>query len=158
MSHPLLKVPRAVYEDLMANLARSGRGIKEAGAFLLGKQRDGVREVQSYLLYDQVAVESSRNHDYVVFTAEEMGRAWDHCYRLGLEVIADVHTHPAGCAQSATDKAHPMVAIAGHVALIVPWFALKDTLPFALGVHVFLGNGRWLSHFGGEAASAIELI
>jgi proteasome lid subunit RPN8/RPN11 len=157
MSPPLLKMPRALYGRLIADLAKSGRGVKEAGAFLLGQADNQARQVSSYLMYDVVATESSRKHAYVAFTAEEMARAWEHCYATGMQVVADVHTHPFGPQQSVTDRAHPIVSIPGHVALIVPFFALRNPQPVDLGVHIFSGGGRWLSIFNQAAHSAIHL-
>jgi proteasome lid subunit RPN8/RPN11 len=157
MSPPLLEMPGALYSALIGDLAKSGRGIKEAGAFLLGSPGEERRLVSSYLMYDRVAIESSREHAYVAFTAEEMARAWDHCYRTGLQAVADVHTHPAGPSQSVTDRLHPIVSLAGHVALIVPFFALRNPQPVDLGVHVFLGEGRWRSMFREQAGNAILL-
>lgn len=157
MSPPLLEMPRELYGALIGDLAKSGRGVKEAGAFLLGNHDDAGRRVTSYLMYDVVAQQSSLEHDYVAFTAEEMARAWDHCYRTGLQVVADVHTHPLGPAQSPTDRAHPIVSVTGHVALIVPHFALRDPRPADLGVHVFLGAGQWRSMFMQQARDAILL-
>lgn len=157
MSRRLLKMPLALYGSLIADLARSGRGSREAGAFLLGRADNLRRHVSSYLMYDVVAPESSREHDYVAFTSEEMARAWQHCYAIGLEVVADVHTHPRGPAQSITDRAHPIVSMKGHVALIVPHFAMKNPRPADLGVHIFEGGGRWTSLFGTDAGDAILL-
>jgi proteasome lid subunit RPN8/RPN11 len=161
MSRPLLEIPGELYESLITDLAASGRGVKEAGAFLLGDlepSREGQRRlVRSYLMYDQVAPLSSSQHAYVAFTAEEMARAWEHCYSVGMQVVADVHTHPLGPAQSKSDRAHPIVSIAGHVALIVPYFAMGSTRPQDLGVHVFGGQGRWASFFREEAAAAIQI-
>lgn len=94
MLPPLLEIPNGIYSALIADLAKSGGGIKEAGAFLLGHQEDRTRRVLSYLMYDVVAPESSRRHNYVSFTADEMARAWNYCYANGLQVVADVHTHP----------------------------------------------------------------
>ena len=36
MSHPLLEVPQSLFQALITDLAKSGRGVKESGAFLLG--------------------------------------------------------------------------------------------------------------------------
>ncbi|MES9841937.1 MAG: Mov34/MPN/PAD-1 family protein [Candidatus Thiodiazotropha endolucinida] len=158
MSPPLLEMPRKVYSALIADLARSGRGIKEAGALLLGYADGRGRCVSTYLMYDIIAPESSRKHAYVAITAEEMASAWDHCYATGLQVVADVHTHPFGPRQSISDRANPIVSVAGHVALIVPYFALRDPQPADLGVHVFEGAGRWRSMFHQEAHNSIFLI
>lgn len=160
MSLPLLEMRQDLYDELVRDLAKSGRGVKEAGAFLLGDLREPgtrPRQVRSYLMYDVVAPDSNREHDYVAFTAEEMARAWEHCYRTGLQVVADVHTHPLGPGQSETDQAHPIVSLEGHVALIVPYFALRSPLPVDLGVHVFLGAGQWRSMFHEQAREAVLL-
>lgn len=158
MSRPLLEVPRALYDALIRDLAASGAGVKEAGAFLLGEQCNiGARRVTSYLMYDTIAPVSSRAHKYVTLTGEDMARAWDHCYRTGLQVVGDVHTHPAWPQQSDSDRAHPMVSVAGHVALIVPFFAQRQPRPADLGVHLFLGEGRWHSRFGAHAEEALRL-
>jgi len=157
MSHPLLDIPHTVFQALIADLARSGRGVKESGAFLLGRQDGTHRIVTAYLTYEDVAPNSSSQHDYVAFTAEEMAAAWEYCYTTGLQVVADVHTHPLGPRQSPSDRAHPIVSVAGHVALIVPNFAQGSPQPRDLGVHLFGGAGRWQSMFGDEAHAAIRL-
>lgn len=157
MSRPLLEMPRAVYDALISDLAESGRGIKEAGAFLLGHTDDRGRRISSYLMYDAVATESSRKHAYVAFTAQEMARAWEHCYINDVQVVADVHTHPMGSEQSISDRAHPIVSVAGHVALIVPYFGLRNPRPSDLGVHVFEGARRWRSRFRQAACDSIVL-
>lgn len=157
MSHPLLELPQSMFQALIVDLAKSGRGVKESGAFLLGKQEGSRRLVTSYLMYDKVAPESSRSHAYVAFTAEEMARAWEHCYATGQQVVADVHTHPFGPAQSVSDRAHPIVSVASHVALIVPNFAQGSPQPRDLGVHLFGGAGRWHSMFNHDAQAAVRL-
>jgi proteasome lid subunit RPN8/RPN11 len=157
MSRPLLEMPRAIYESMIADLAASGRGVKESGAFLLGQSGNEERRVSTYLMYDVVAPASSQKHAYIVLTADEMARAWQHCHATGLEVMADVHTHPTGPGQSVTDRAHPIVAVKGHVALIVPYFALCSPEPADLGVHVFEGAGKWRSMFRRAAQDAIRL-
>lgn len=156
MPPPRLEIPRGLYDSLIVDLARSGRGVKESGAFLLGAFDGQRRCVSSYLMYDKVAPLSSRQHAYVAFTAQEMARAWEHCYAVGLQVVADVHTHPFGPAQSVSDRAHPIVSVAGHVALIVPNFATGDPQPRDLGVHLFGGCGRWDSMFHEQASQAIR--
>ena len=107
MSRPLLEVPARLYEQLIQDLAASGRGVRESGAFLLGTIDGRIRKVTSYIMYETIAPVSSREHDYVALTGQEMAAAWDHCYRVGLEVVADVHTHPLGPARPAAISAHP---------------------------------------------------
>lgn len=157
MSRPLLEIPARLYGQLIHDLAASGRGVKESGAFLLGTDDGRIRKVSSHLMYEAIAPVSSGEHDFVALTAEEMAAAWDHCYRVGLKVVGDVHTHPLGPAQSLSDRAHPMVSVAGHVALIVPRFAMLSPTPADLGVHIFHGGSRWTSIFGEQAHAAIVI-
>lgn len=157
MSLPRLEIPHCLYNSLIVDLAQSGRGMKESGAFLLGTLDGQRRRTTSYLMYDKVAPLSSSQHAYVALNAEEMARAWEHCYAVGLQVVADVHTHPFGPAQSISDRAHPIVSLAGHVALIVPYFAKGSPQPRDLGVHLFGGCGRWRSMFRDEALEAVRL-
>lgn len=157
MSPPLLEMPRALFEEIMQALAKSGSGVRESGAFLLGDQVSGRRRVESYLMYDVVAPVTSRAHNYVALTGQDVGRAWEHCYRAGVQVVADVHTHPFGPGQSISDRGQPIVSITGHVALIVPYFAMRQPCPVDLGVHLFLGDGQWESRFGAQAREALHL-
>ena len=157
MPLPLLEIERALYARLMADIARSGRGVKEAGAFLLGSIAPETRKATSYIMYDMVALESSRKHAYVAFTSQEMARAWEMCYASGLQVVADIHSHPQGPQQSLSDRANPIVSLPGHVALIAPFFAMRNPQPVDLGVHIFEGAGRWRSMFQAEARNTISL-
>jgi proteasome lid subunit RPN8/RPN11 len=158
MSRPLLELESTLYSLLISDLAASGAGVKEAGAFLLGDCGDSrCRRVKSYLMYDVIAPGSSRAHDYVALTGEEMAAAWNYCYRAGLQVVADVHTHPGWPTQSHSDRANPIVSVPGHVALIVPFYALSEPKPRDLGVHLFMGEGLWRSMFDCEAEGALRL-
>jgi hypothetical protein len=54
-----------------------------------------------------------------------------------VRVIADIHLHTgSGVRQSHTDAAHPMVARAGHLALIAPQFGRGVTRVDQLGAHL----------------------
>jgi hypothetical protein len=51
--------------------------------------------------------------------------------------------HPGGSGQSASDKAHPMVTQAGHLALILPQFARAPIRREEIGMYRYLGNSAW---------------
>lgn len=92
------------------------------------------------------------------FDGRAFSRLWDVCEAKGLIVAADVHTHPGPCVQqSAIDKANPMVANAGHVALIVPNLATRPVRPKEVGVHEYRGDGGWRSWYGRDAAVRLSV-
>lgn len=91
------------------------------------------------------------------FHAEGYQRLSELCRREGLQVIGDAHTHPTDCVrQSATDSGNPMVARAGHVALIVPRFARGRVRLKEVGVARYLAPG-WESWWGREAARRLQI-
>jgi hypothetical protein len=61
-------------------------------------------------------------------------------------VVADVHVHPGGYGQSASDQADPVMPRAGHIAMIIPDFARRQTSPGGIGLYEYLGNGAWRDH------------
>lgn len=153
MSAPQLEVSVGLWSQLIRDLARTGEGRKESGAFLLG-QLTPERKVTEYLLYSDVAPDS-QHVDYVLLRGRHMARVWDECENKRLKVVADVHTHPGAPFQSRSDRANPIISVSGHIALIVPNFATGDATPYSVGFHEFLGDGKWESWFKSDAAARL---
>ena len=94
----------------------------------------------------------------ITFTADGYTALAALCRRDGLQVVADIHTHPGrNVRQSPTDAAHPMTALPGHIALIAPHYARGATSPADLGVHVLQTGGQWQSAYGRDAARIVQL-
>jgi proteasome lid subunit RPN8/RPN11 len=87
----------------------------------------------------------------VVFDGAGFGPLWRLCRETGLEVVADVHTHPGAARQSDADRRHPMIATAGHFALIVPDFAARVPRSQELGLYEYAGAHQWRDHSGRAA-------
>ncbi|MGO4222803.1 Mov34/MPN/PAD-1 family protein [Lysobacter sp. TAF61] len=154
----LLEMSAIHWRSLILELRLRGKGRRESGAFLLGTANgsNGPRRVSAWLNYEQLDPHCAE-HDYIRIRTEAFPLLWDYCQARELEVLADVHTHPWGPRQSASDKHHPMVSVCGHVALIVPNFAQGDIHPGDVSVNIYQGGGNWISHYGAEAAAAIHL-
>jgi hypothetical protein len=63
--------------------------------------------------------------------------------KLTTLIEAAVHTHPGSSHQSESDRAHPMVSRAGHLALIVPSFTRQRVRRTEVGLYRYLGAKRW---------------
>ena len=135
----------------LAELARRGRGVHESGAFLLGRLRGERRLIEQFVYYDALEPHCLET-GIVVFDGAGFGPLWALCRETGLRVVADVHTHGCGARQSRLDRENPMVALAGHVALIVPDFARRVGGPAELGIYQYEGEHRWHDHSGLRAA------
>lgn len=118
---------------------------RESGAFLLGKDEDGQKEILEFVFYDDIdphALDSGIVH----FSGNKFPKLWELCRSRGYGVVADVHVHPAGYWQSGSDRAEPAMPRAGHIAFIIPDYARRATRPGGIGMYEYLGNGGWLDH------------
>jgi proteasome lid subunit RPN8/RPN11 len=145
----LLRMRRSEWDAMITELRRRGHGRRESGAFLLA-DRDGVPTTVTRVVYlddlDPNCLTGGISFDGLAYS-----KLWDICDAENRRVIGDVHTHPgAGVRQSPIDAANPMVAQAGHIALIVPHFAMRAIKPTAVGVHRYDGE-RWLTWTGRQA-------
>lgn len=150
----MLEFAPGVWQALMHDLRERGQGRRESGAFLLDRRDDPRRVVKAWLPYDEIDADAL-NSDHIRLSTAAFGRLWQWCDHRQFRVIADVHTHPWGPGQSDSDRAFPMIAFVGHIALIVPNFAQGNPQPLDVSFNVYRGGGRWFSALGHAAASKI---
>jgi len=132
-----------LWQRLTAKLRERGRAAtRESGAFLLGYRGDGRARIVDFILFDDLDPHTL-DTGIVRFDGRYFGALWDTCKRRSLSVVADVHVHPGGCGQSASDRDHPMISRAGHVAFILPDFARPPVRPQSVGMYRYLGDKRW---------------
>ncbi len=156
MAAPLLGVRQGLWEELIVHLRQRGGGVRESGAFLLGHKAEAMRTVTAFLPYEQLQADALQG-DYVSLNAASFATLWALCGKEGLSVVADVHTHRFGAGQSRSDRENPMIALRGHVALIVPNFAQGVRGFQGVGMYVYQGSHQWLSHGGSDVAQCIRL-
>ena len=158
-----LAIDATLFATLVEELKRRGGGVRESGAFMLASASldplaagDAWHSVTALAFYDDL--DPACLTGGITFSANGYTALGVVCRRDGVRVVGDIHTHPRRWAdQSPIDAAHPMVAIPGHIALIVPKFALGAVRPSDLGAHVFGGTMRWTSHFGDDVASVLRV-
>jgi proteasome lid subunit RPN8/RPN11 len=143
---PRLVCSASTWNAGVQELARRTNGsTRESGALLLGRQGNRTRRVVEFMFYDDIDPSCLRN-GIVELDGRRLGPVWTRCRERKLDVVADVHVHPGGCQQSASDKKNPMVAEPGHFALILPDFAKRRRRPGAIGIFEYLGGRRWTDH------------
>ena len=129
----------------VAELKRRTLGRRESGAFLLGTKSKNVCRIKEFVFYDDIDPNALAT-GIVLIDGRLLGSLWDRCRKTGQTVVADVHVHPGGFRQSASDKANPIIAEVGHIAIILPYYANRDTMPPGIGVHEYLGARQWRDH------------
>lgn len=143
-----------VWDAGVAELRKRAGGRRESGAFLLGSKGPR-RRIEEFVFYDDIDPDCLRN-GIVEIDGRRLGDLWRHCRERGLEVVADVHVHPGGHAQSASDKANPVMAEVGHLAVILPDYAAVRTRPGGIGFFRYLGARRW-ADLGAARLSAFHV-
>jgi proteasome lid subunit RPN8/RPN11 len=132
-----------IWWRLMSGLRQRGCGCsRESGAFLLGRRQNGMAQIVDFVLYDDLDP-NCLSTGIVRFDGRYFGRLWEICKQRSLIVIADVHTHPGASDQSHSDRNHPMISRVGHIALIVPRFAVIPVRRSEIGMYRYQGAKLW---------------
>ena len=148
--HALLRMRSAHWRAMVAELGRRGRGERESGAFLLGDREGDRRTVTEVVYLDDLDPDCLTGG--ISFNGFAYSKLWDICDAKKKVVIGDIHTHPSRwVGQSDIDTANPMLAQEGHVALIVPDYAIRAIAAEEVGVHRYDGVG-WQTWTDEEAA------
>jgi hypothetical protein len=138
-----LTCSRRLWRHLVAELERRSEGEHESGAFLLGVMRKDKREVQDFIFYDDVDP-GAYSTGVCILHGDGFAKLWAECRRRKMTVVADAHTHPEAAFQSWSDKANPMVARAGHIAIIIPNYARMPVLMNGIRIYEYCGQHEWI--------------
>jgi proteasome lid subunit RPN8/RPN11 len=134
---------RRRWRAIIRELERRGRHEHEAGAFLLGPDNPAFREVTDVIYYDELDADAYSTGECVLH-GNAFARLWAACRRRKLTVVADIHTHGGDAHQSDSDRTNPMVARAGHIAIIVPDCAAWPIARNRLGIYEYRGQHEWI--------------
>lgn len=156
-SRPRIEIGLDLWQETVEELGRrSLGGRREAGVFLLAHTGERVPRVVRSAYFDDLDPECLVGN--IRIRASGFSKLWDLCDAESLRVIADIHTHPGNSvAQSSTDRANPMVARDGHLALIVPHYGTRPVEASEVGVHEYRGDRGWVSWFGSRAERVLRI-
>ena len=133
----------ALWQEVLQELHRRGGKRHEAGCFLLGTANGRRRQVCDVVYYDDLDRDAYAS-GVCILHGPAFAKLWQLCRAKRLTVVADIHTHPGAAFQSASDRTNPMVARDGHVAIIVPNFAVAPVPRDELGIYEYRGNHTWV--------------
>lgn len=132
-----------LWRRLLVCLRKHGHGkSRESGAFLLGHRNGKRARISDFVLYDDLDPHCL-DTGIVRFDGRYFGTLWALCKERGLAVVADIHVHPGGSQQSKSDRAHPMIAQVGHLAVILPRFAAGPVSRREIGFYRYQGGKCW---------------
>ena len=106
------------------------------------------RFVHSYIPYDDLDP-NALDSGYIRFNGEAFGLLWKECQKQGLQVVADVHTHPKRAFFSQADRENPAIPQQGHLAIVIPNFAqdgFSNVKSAHYGFFEYSGQSTWVDH------------
>ena len=156
-SRPLIEISLGLWQETTGELGRrSLGGSREAGVFLLTPARERTRRVVRVAYFDDLDPECLVGNIHI--RASGFSRLWEMCDAESLRVVADIHTHPGTVvSQSSTDRANPMIAREGYLALIVPHYSTRPVQARDVGVHEYHGDRGWKSWLGPKAERVLRI-
>ena len=105
---------------------------------------DGIEGVEGFALFHRITREA---------TAQIFAILKDK----GLQIVADVHTHPGDwVGLSDTDREHPLEYRVGFISIVLPYFGRTDPMQEDIGMHRYEGNHQW--HHMDEAEKLSTLV
>jgi proteasome lid subunit RPN8/RPN11 len=131
----------SLWYKLTKGLRSRGKGIRESGAFLVGKP--DLNTVTNIVFYDEFDKNVSESG---IIEFKGAKAFYEYLAKEGLEVKADIHSHPtSNTNQSYSDMTHPMIRVKGHIAIIAPNYA-KDffLLPKHCSLYEYQGDYKWM--------------
>ena len=134
---------------------RQRSGEHEAGAFLLGTTDPRQCTVTRVVYYDELDANAYSTGVCVLY-ADSFERLWRMCRERGLSGACGRRQSPTGAGQSPSDRNNPMVAQAGHVAIIVPNYARVRVWRHRLGLYRYRGAHQWDNLSGWSARHTLR--
>lgn len=156
VANQILHFSRKVWLDCMNELRARTHDRHESGCFVLGTIDRHHRRARRCVYYDDLDPQAYSS-GVCILHGDAFMRLWEICRAEKLTVIADIHTHPGAAFQSGSDRINPMIARAGHCAIIVPAYAAGWIWRHRLGVFQYEGDHRWTDLSGWQARSYLKV-
>lgn len=103
-------------------LHEAGKMQWEAVVLWAGRRRDNIFNATEAIVPDQTPIDTGEGLCYCV-QGDELFRLNKYLYENQLELIAQLHTHPARAYHSELDDLYPIVTTKGGVSIVIPDFA-----------------------------------
>lgn len=154
----IVEVPRRVWNETWDGLRERSRGPKETGCVWGGERRDNLLRTTEVVFFDFLPG-TRRGALSHVLSKEGAAALFELLSERGLEIIADIHTHPPKMPQlSWIDEEHPIEYRVGLLALVVPGYAEARPSLGGIGAHEYLGELRWRTWPLKEKRARLRLI
>ena len=150
------EVPRSAVDVAHDHLRQMGKQGVEGFALWVGVKSDKVVRVREAYIPRQRAVRSKAGL-CVVVDHEELHRMNVWLYQNGLEIVAQLHSHPGSAYHSDTDDSFPVATTVGCLSVVVPNFAVEPFAVSSCAVYRLMPSGQWAEVPSYNAAGLISI-
>lgn len=150
-------VPRKVLDDGQHFLRTVGATGRE-GMVLWAGRKDGVTfEVTELVIPQQRGIRTG-DGVCVIVDGDELQRLNLNLYKNGLQIVAQVHSHPGVAYHSDMDNEYAIARIIGSLSLVVPDFAVRQFSLRDCAIYRLSATGKWNELSGSAVLRMIRVI
>lgn len=153
----ILKLPRSCAQEAMDWLYKAGKRRVEGVALFAGVREGDTFVIKRTIIPEQRAGNIEGGLIYVV-GGEELHRIGLELFDGGLQLFAQIHSHPGVAYHSDTDDAYPIVTVVGGLSIVVPNFARGSITLGSWAVYRLLPKTGWTELNVNEKENFIKII
>lgn len=152
-----IHLPKSCTYEALAWLYKAGRRNVEGVALWAGIRDGNTFLIKKTIIPEQNACSIEDGLIYVV-RGDELHRIALELFDSGMQLIAQIHSHPREAYHSQTDDAYPIVTVTGGISVVVPNFAKGGLNLAEWAVYRFLPETGWTVLNQREKETLIKLI
>ncbi|MBN9483101.1 MAG: hypothetical protein BGO70_01230 [Bacteroidetes bacterium 43-93] len=149
-------LPKSCAKVAIDALFAAGRKHVEGVALFAGTVNDTTFTITRTIVPRQLAGDVESGLIYVV-AGEELHRIGVELFDAGLQLLAQIHSHPREAYHSDTDDAYPIVTTMGGISIVVPNFARGGINLNEWAIYRLDSNNLWCEVLHPEKASLIQI-
>jgi hypothetical protein len=136
-------LPKSCADEAVRSLFRAGTRRVEGVALWAGvKESESTFHIKRTIIPKQTAGNIESGLIYVV-EGDELHRISLELFDNGLQLIAQIHSHPGAAYHSETDDAYPIVTVVGGISIVVPNFAIGGVKLNEWAVYRLMPDTNW---------------
>ncbi|WPU94754.1 hypothetical protein SNE25_04370 [Mucilaginibacter sabulilitoris] len=152
-----VRLPRSCAQVAINWLYKAGTRRVEGVALFAGVREGNIFNIQRTIIPEQKAGNVEGGLIYVV-EGDELHRIGLELFDNGLQLFAQIHSHPGAAYHSDTDDAYPIVTIVGGISIVVPNFARGGVNLKEWAIYQLLPKTGWTEMAQREKENYFEII
>ena len=152
-----VEIPRSCAQEAIDWLYCAGSRHVEGVALFAGVREGETFLIKRTIIPEQTAGDIEGGLIYVV-NGEELHRLGLELFDSGLQLFAQIHSHPGAAYHSETDDAYPIVTVVGGVSIVVPNFARKGINLSSWAIYRLLPETGWTELSRNDKQNFIQII